>query len=99
MMQILRKVQTFVNSIVWILRIARRPSRDDYFTVVKLGAIIIVALGTYSFIFNIAGTMITGTGAMLPHPINMIVVGTVAAVIIGLLIVLILSARKVGARR
>ena len=94
--QLVRKVQSFINSIIWILKIARRPSRDDYFTVLKLGAIIIVALGTYSFIFTMVGTLITGGSIALPYPLNIIVIGTVAAVIIGLLVALIIAARRVG---
>jgi preprotein translocase subunit Sss1 len=97
--RIIKKVEYWINSIVWIFKIARRPSRDDYFTVLKLGAIIIVALGTYSFIFNIAGALITGSAVTLPYPINIIVVTTVAATIIALLAALILSARRMGRRR
>lgn len=94
---IIRKLIDWLNSVRWIFKVSKKPSRNNYMVVLKLGSLIVAILGVYSFLFNIAGEYLLGQANFaLSYPLNLIVILTVVIVLIIMLVVVILSTRGIG---
>ncbi|MCG2886819.1 MAG: hypothetical protein L7G98_02565 [Vulcanisaeta sp.] len=92
-----KKFMNWLSMLAWIFRVSKKPTRENYMVILRLGALIVTILGIYSFLFNIAGEYLSNSANFnIPYPLNMIVVLTVIVILGAALILVILSTRGLG---
>ncbi len=80
----IRKVKEFIDMIKWIFKVASKPGKDEYMTVLRLGLLVTLAIGVYSFLFSLAGEALLGVRRLaLPYPLNVIVGVVITGIIVG----------------
>jgi len=81
--------------------VVKKPTRTNYFVVLRLGSLIVAALGVYSFLFSMAGfALASGNYTIaLSYPLNLIAILTTVVVIVILLVVVMISTRRLGGGR
>lgn len=90
-----KKLRDIFGLVFWAIRVSQKPDRADYMSVLRLGLLIVLILGTYAFIFSITGYMITRPGFTAPpYPLNIVVIITVVCIILISTVLLIYSVRK-----
>ncbi len=57
MEQYLLKVKTFIKECVRVLKITKKPGKEEFKTIVKVTSLGIVIIGTLGFLLLIAGTL------------------------------------------
>jgi len=57
MEQYLLKVKTFIKECVRVLKITKKPGKEEFKTIVKVTSLGIVIIGTLGFFLLIAGTL------------------------------------------
>lgn len=91
-----KKVKEYINLMLWVFKVAKKPDRDDYMSIIKIGGLLVVILGAYSLIFNFIFYVLVTPHFSIPYPENIIVLVTIIVIIAALSIVLILSTRNMG---
>ncbi|MGC8596360.1 MAG: hypothetical protein ACP5NY_00415 [Thermocladium sp.] len=91
-----KKIREYINLMLWVFKVAKKPDRDDYMSIVKIGGLLVVVLGAYSLIFNFIFYLLVTPHFSIPYPENIIVLATIVVIIAALSIVLIISTRNMG---
>ncbi len=94
-----KRIMNWLGTLAWIFKVARKPSRNNYMIILKLGTLIVAILGVYSFLFSVAQQYITSSANFsLPYPLNLVVVLTIVIILAIMLILVILGTRGLGRR-
>ena len=91
-----KKIREYINLMLWVFKVAKKPDREDYMSIVKIGGLLVVILGAYSLIFNFIFYVLVTPHFSISYPENIIVFATIVAIIAALSIVLIISTRNMG---
>ncbi len=91
-----KKMREYINLMLWVFKVAKKPDREDYMSIVKIGGLLVVILGAYSLIFNFIFYVLVTPHFSISYPENIIVFSTIVAIIAALSIVLIISTRNMG---
>ncbi len=79
------KLVYYIKLMVWILSSAQKPTRDQLRTSSRMTLIMILAVGTYAFVFSLLRYVVFGGHFVsLPYPYNLILVGVTAGALVGL---------------
>jgi len=93
--KLIRKFRDIIGLVFWAIKVSQKPDKADYMSVLRLGLLIVLILGTYAFIFSITGYMIIRPGfAAPPYPLNIVVIITVVCIILISTVFLIYSVKK-----
>ncbi|BDZ70707.1 protein translocase SEC61 complex subunit gamma [Methanobacterium petrolearium] len=55
-------IESFIKQCQRVLKVSRKPDREEYINVAKVTAIGIILIGVIGFIISIIGQLIQGTG-------------------------------------
>lgn len=95
-----KRIINWLSMVVWIFRVSKKPTRDNYMVILKLGSLIVAVLGVYSFLFSVAQQYLTSSANFsLPYPLNLIVILTIVIILVIMLVLVVLSTRGGLGRR
>ena len=82
---IVDKLVHYFKLMIWILSSAQKPTRDQLRTSSRMTLIMILAVGTYAFVFSLLRYVVFGGHFVsLPYPYNFVLVGVTAGALVGL---------------